>query len=223
MAAAPIVFTKTLAAAAATNIALSQSPGSTAALILNGAAVTAGIATIDTVSANNSVPGRRVILTSGGDDSGLTFTVVGTGPTGNLITDSFLGSNGGAAQSNLDFVTVTGITHTGSVATTITAGTNGVGSSPWFSMNWMGMPPMLIGMAVELVSGSANFSMQHTYDDPNNLLGGAAYPLPFDSAIISGLAVTSEGAYSTPLCAIRLLINSGTGVLRARILQAGVG
>ena len=218
----PIVFTKQLGAASSNNIALSQTPGA-AALTLNGAAVTSGVATIDTATAANVAIGRRVIITSGGNDSGINWTIVGTNSTGNAISDTFAGSNGGAAQSNLDFVSVSSITPSAAVATTAIAGTNGVGSSPWVPLNWYGFSPMNVGIAVELVSGSANFTIQHTYDDPNNLLAGAAFPLAFNSPLINGASATSDGAYTTPITAVRLLINSGTGPLRARILQAGIG
>src|ERR1700682_5761997 len=122
-----IVFNKTMAAASSNSIALSQSPG-TAALTLNGAAVTSGVATIDTASSTNTETGRRVIITSGGNDTGINWVVVGTNSSGNKITDTFAGASGAAAQSNLDFVTVTSITPTGAVASTALAGTNGVGS-----------------------------------------------------------------------------------------------
>lgn len=216
------IFTKQLAAASSNAIALSQSPG-TAALTLNGAAVSAGVATIDTATAANLAIGRRVIVTSGGNDAGITWTAVGTNSTGNPITDTFAGSNGGAAQSNLDFVTVGSITPSAAVATTAIAGTNGVGSSPWIVLNWMGKSPMNLGMAVELVSGAANFTVQHTFDDPNNLTPGVSQPLAFNSALITAAAATIDGSYQTPIVAVRLLINSGTGALRARFVQAGVG
>lgn len=213
----PRVFTKQLGAASVNSIAGSQSPGA-GAITLTAASVT-----IDTATAANSQIGRRVILTSGGNDTGITFTVKGTSASGAPISDSFAGASGGAAQSNLDFVTVNGITHTGSVASTIEAGTNGVGSSPWMPLNWAATSVMNIGYAVELVSGACNFSIQHTYDDPNNLLGGALYPFPFDSPVVAGASSSADGAYTTPIAAIRVLINSGTGEIRVRVLQSSIG
>lgn len=216
------VFTKQLAAASSNNIALSQSPG-TAALTLNGSAVTGGIATIDTAASANSAIGRRVIITSGGDDSGITWTVVGTNSTGNAITDTFAGSNGGGAQSNLDFVKVSKITPSAAVASTVIVGTNGVGSSPWILHNWNGYSPMNIGIGIELVSGVVNFTIQHTYDDPNNLEAGALYPFPFNDAVINQQSGSMDGAMVTPIIASRIVINSGTGEIRVRFLQAGAG
>jgi hypothetical protein len=178
---------------------------------------------IDAATANNSAIGRRVIVTSGGNDLGINWTVTGTNSTGNLISDTFAGASGGDAQSNLDFVTVTSITPSGSVATTAVAGTNGVGSSPWKVLNWHATSDMNVSVAVELVSGTANFSIQHTYDDPNNLLGGALYPLPFIATGNLNLSATIDCFYELPIAAVRVLVNSGTGVLRVRVLQSSIG
>ena len=217
-----IVFTKSLATAAAdNNISASQSPGS-GAILINGSAATAGVATIDAVTSTNLAIGRRVILTSGGNDTGINFTVTGKNGSGNIVSDTFAGASGGAAQSNLDFVTVTGITASGSVATTLKAGTNGVGSSPWLTWNYQVNPPINLGFAVELVSGAVNFTVQYTFDDPNNLPPGVTYPLDFNSAILAQ-AATIDGVLTTPFVATRVLINSGTGVIRARFIQAGIG
>ena len=214
-----VTFTKQLAAASSTNIATSQSGTAATPLTLNGSAVSNGVATIDTSSAANTAIGRRVTISYTGTDT--SFAIVGTNATGNAITDTAVGS-GGTAQSNLDFVTVTSITPVGGGLTGVTAGTNSVGSSQWVPFNWRGYAPMNIGVAVELVSGAAIFTIQHTYDDPNNLPAGVLSPLAFSSVIV-GASQTIDGAYTTPIKALRLLINSGTGELRIRLLQAGAG
>jgi hypothetical protein len=211
-----VTFTKQLAAASSNGIVASQSGSAGVPLTLTTAA---GV-TIDTVTAANSAVGRRVVIAYTGSDT--SFTIVGTNGTGNAITDVAVGS-GGAAQSNIDFATVTSITPVGGGLTGVTAGTNGVGSSPWISWNWRGYSPMNLGMAVELVSGAVNFTVQHTYDDPNLLTPGVIYPLAFSSPIINGASTTVDGAYSTPIVATRILINSGTGAIRVRFLQAGAG
>ena len=221
--ASPIVLTKTLAAAISNGIALSQSPGA-AALTLNGSTVTAGVATLDTA--------RRVILTSGGNDSAITFTIVGTNSTGNGQTDVISGTNGGVAQSVLDFATVSSITPSAAIASTIIAGTNTVGSTPWIPLNWHATSVMNVGFAVELASGAANYTVQHTYDDPNNtqnltvygLVAGESFQsLPFNHPVVQNVSATLDGSYVTPIAAIRLLINSGTGLLRFRVLQSSIG
>ena len=216
-----ITFTKSLAAASANNIATSQSPGS-AAFTLNGSTVSGGVATIDTASNNNMAIGRRVLITSGGDDSGINFLVTGTVASGAVVTDTFAGANAGTAYSNLDFVTVTKIIGSGAVASTVTAGTNGIGSGPWLTANYYGRSPLNIGYAVELVSGAVNYTVQYTYDDPNNLSSGVSFPLAFDT-ILASQSATADSTLTTPIAATRVLINSGTGVIRVRVLQAGIG
>lgn len=179
-----------------------------------------GTATIDAVTAANSSIGRQVVIAYTGTDT--SFTIVGTNSTGNIVTDTAVGS-GGTAVSNLNFVTVASITPVGGGLTGVTAGTNGVGASPWVTWNWRGYSPMNLGMAVELVSGAVNFTVQHTYDDPNNLPAGVVTPLAFVDPNINGASATVESSILTPIVATRLLINSGTGEVRARFEQAGAG
>lgn len=215
----PNIFSRVLATASATAISASQSPAA-GVILINGSAATGGVATF--------AAQRKVIITSGGNDLGITFTVNGTNDAGFPISDSFVGASGGAAQSNLDFRTVTSITHTGSVATTLTAGSNGVGSSLWQIVNWNAYPPS-IGIAVELVSGAANFTIDRTFDDPNILPGtgglnasGRTYPTPWPDAVINGASASAETAINTPIVAWRLTTNSGTGTLTVRALQDGI-
>lgn len=182
--------------------------------------VFAGTATIDSATSNNTALGRRVVIAYTGTDT--SFTIVGTNATGNKITDTAVGS-GGSAQSNLDFVTVTSITPVGGGLTGVTAGTNGVGSSPWWLANWHGYAPVNISVAVEIVSGSVNYTIQYTYDDPNSMANGLTYPIPFNDPVLVNESTTMDGLAISPIKAARVLINSGTGVIRCRFTQAGAG
>jgi hypothetical protein len=218
-----VTFVKTLGAASATSIAASQTPG-TSALTINGSAATNGVATIDAVTSTNTglAIGRRVLMTSGSNDTGINFVVTGTNSTGTIITDTFAGGNP-TAYSNLDFVTVTSITSTGAgPGSTVSAGTNGVGSSWWYRLNERGFPPMNVGIACELVTGSVNYTVQYTFDDPNGTSNGITYPIPFSLATMTGQTATLDGTIVTPVVCVRVLINSGTGTLRVRFLQQSV-
>ena len=212
--AVPIVFTKSLAAASSTAIAASQAGSAGVALTL-----TANPVVIDTATAANSAIGRQVTISYTGTDT--SFKIVGTNSTGNPITDTAVGSSG-TAVSNMNFVTVSSITPVGGGLTGVTAGTNGVGASPWIMANWH-VAMINIGFAVELVSGAVNYTVQYTYDDPNNLLGGAAFPLAFSDPVVAGASANADGSYTNPIAALRVLINSGTGEIRMRVLQSGIG
>lgn len=181
-----------------------------------------GYATIDAATSTNSAIGRRVLITSAGNDAALTWTVTGTDSTGASITDSFAGS-ASTSYSNLDFVTVTSVVPSGNTASTVTVGTNGVGSSSWLVTNWDATSLISLGFAVELVSGSVNFTVQHTYDDPNNLVGGATFPIAFNHSVVTSQNATIDGSYQSPVAAVRILINSGTGEIRFRVLQSSIG
>ena len=212
----PNIFTRVLAASNVTAVSPSQSPG-------------AGVITINTTAGVVLDVQRRIVLTSGSNDSSITFTIAGTNQVGAPITDTITGGNATAVVSNQDFLTVTGITHSGSVAGTFTAGTNGQGSSLWQIINWNSVPNNL-SIAVELRSGAANFTVEHTYDDPNILpgtgglnLAGLTYAYPWPDPTINGASGSAETSYQIPILAWRLTTNSGTGTLVCRSLQSGLG
>ncbi len=184
--------------------------------------VIGGVATLDTQ--------RRVILTSGGNDTGITFTISGAGDNGAPITDTVTGASGAAAISNLDFKTITGVTHTGTVAGTLTIGTTTnfsagivVAATPWFGVNWHAQP-----VNIELsgiVTGTLTWGWQYTYDDPNNLPPGVLFPQPFNHPTLNNITVSQDGAINDPVAAVRLVIISAatnTGSVRGTWMEAGI-
>jgi hypothetical protein len=218
----PTSITKTLAAASANNISVSQSLGAAGNLTITGTAAAGGVATLDTQ--------RRVIITSAGNDSGLTWTVTGTDETNNVVVDSFAGATAGnAVQSNRDFLTVTKIAGSAATAGNVTAGTNGVGSCPWHSISTMKTPDN-VSVAVTVSGAAVNYTVEYTYD--NYWTPGAgntppALPTVFPVQTLVGQVANGEGAPGTgggqPVTGVRLTINSGTGTARLTILEAGLG
>lgn len=200
-------------AAAANNIAASQSPAA-AAITIDGSLATAGVATLDAA--------RRVLITSGGNDSGITFTVVGTNRNGAALTEAVTGSNGSTATTTQDFKTVSSVAHTGSVATTVTVGTSGVGSSQWFFVDNC-VAPVNLGIGV-VVSGTINFTVEYTYDDPNSPYTGT-FPTLFPISALASKVANTDSSLSMPAFAVRLTQNSFTnpGTAKIVIIQAGQG
>ena len=183
--------------------------------------VIGGVATLDTQ--------RRVLITSGASDAGITFTINGAGDNGVPISDTFAGG-AISALSNLDFKTITSITHTGSVAGTITIGTTTnfaagvvVAATPWFGVNWHAQP-----VNIELsgiVTGTVTWGWQYTYDDPNNLPPGILFPQPFFHPTLNNITVSQDGAINDPVAAVRLVIISAatnTGSVRGTWMEAGI-
>src|SRR5215831_7732629 len=203
------------AAASATAISALHSPGA-GAILIDGTSASGGVATLDIA--------RRVLFTSGTSDTGITFTVVGTDRFGQPLTETI---QGGAttATTTQDFKTVTSITHTGSVAGTLTVGT--VSASTAASSEWVAITPTAnpvnIGIYV-LVSGTVNYTVEYTYDDLAAPL--STFPTVFN---ISGGSLTSKtgtadaqaNPFNFPISAVRITLNSYTapGFVKMKVIQ----
>ena len=194
-----------LVAASANNIALTQTLAGAQAVNLNGSTATGGIATLDKA--------RRVVITSVGNDSGITFTLTGTDWAGNLVSEVLAGANAGVATSILDYLTITSIVSSAATAAAITVGTNGVAGSPWVRFDEYAFGPSAIQFSV---SGTANFTFQHTQDDPNDtapqvpILRSAVVWDTSMSTVVNAAATTTIQLPTSPRYG-RVVLNSGTG------------
>ena len=218
-----IAITKALAtAASATAVCLSQTPLASGNLTINGIHAAGGVATLDSQ--------RRILVTSGGDDRSITFTITGTNESGTGIKDTFAGSNGSTAQSNLDFLTVTQVYISGASASTITVGTNGVGSCPWQRFDSYVITPDL-GLTCVLVSGgTATIQVEYTNDDFMVGTSGSAIayapantpPNTFLHPSLQALTATTAGTFDWPIKGWRFTILSGTSSWTVTGIQQGV-
>lgn len=97
-------------------IAESQTISGATTVTLNGALVSGGTYT--------GTPARKIGINSAGDDSGITFTIVGTDSDNTALTEVVTGSGDipGIAYSTGHFKSVTSITTSGSTASTIEVG-----------------------------------------------------------------------------------------------------
>lgn len=209
-----VVTVGPLAAASANNIALSQSPAGAGNLTLNGSTVSGGVATLD-------VP-RQVIFTSSGNDSARTLTVTGTDWSGTTQTETLAGGNGATlATTALAYLTITKVSISGATAGTITAGTNGVGISPWINLD----PWALGSVSGQCVPvGTANFTVQVSNDDPNSY-GNPVLPslMAWDStaAGVTGASAEVQFGLSYAPAWMRVILNSGSGSVRMTLIQHG--
>ena len=209
-----------LAAASATNIALSQSPGAAGNLTLNGSLVSGGVATLDTP--------RRVIVTSGGNDTGITFTAYGTDFAGYPLLAAVAGASGGAADFGVSFKTITRIAISAAAASTVTVGTNTVADSVPLNLDEFGFP--VVSLQVN-VSGTVNYTVNSTIDDftnPNWIQGTGGTASAFsnatwvnssDSAVVSAMA-SKQSNYSYVPKWVRVTLNSGIGSISLQVIQA---
>ena len=205
-------FTLNLApsAASAVSVCASQSPGA-GAITLNGSLVSVGVATIGAA--------QFITLVSGGNDTGITFTVTGTDADGNAQTEAITGASAGTATGTKFFKTVTGITHTGSVATTLTSGNAITSVSPSFFPN-NSVYPTNLGISIQLVSGTGTFALNQTYETFQSYPADSVW---FAHATLTALSATASGSLLFPVSALRLRASASTSaVLRCQIVQAGI-
>ncbi|KKT61763.1 MAG: hypothetical protein UW55_C0024G0015 [Candidatus Giovannonibacteria bacterium GW2011_GWA2_44_26] len=135
---------------------------------------------------------------------------------GRAQTEDVTGASAGTATSTKYFKTVTGIAHTGSVATTLTSGNTIDAVSNTVRPN-LNTSPIAIGIGIVLVSGTATYKVQHSYQD-----GTSSHPTLWFDNTAGAKTASSEATYSTPVATIRLLISaSASGLLSGNIVQAG--
>lgn len=204
-----------LASASANNICLTQSPTAAAGFTLNGSLVTAGVAILDTA--------RRVLFTFAADETGHTITLRGTDRAGQTQSETIAGTTAGTVYSVLDYKTVTSISISANSTGAITVGTNGVASSAWVRMDEYADPS--IGLAC-VVSGTVNYTVQQTFDDPNSATNPVAaasvtWQSSGDSAVV-GATGTKQSSFSYVPTYIRVLLNSGSGSVTMTATQSGV-
>jgi len=209
----PIVITAgPLAAASAVGIAANQ--------VVTGAAnmtLTSSTVTLD-------VP-RRVLITNVGNDSGITFTIIGTTFGGATISETVTGTSGSSVSTTNDFATVTSIRTSGSTSVSgASAGTNGVAGSSWVRFD--DFAPSNTSIQCN-VTGTVNYTVQSTLDDPNSAtnpvaLNAVTWVSSSDTNVVGQSATKQSNFLFAPIFA-RVLLNSGTGSVTATFIQDSNG
>ena len=96
-----------------------------------------------------------------------------------------------------------------------TVSKTGVGSSASLVMN-TNISPFNVGFGV-VVSGTVNYTVQHTFDDPYS-----GFSTWFPHPTIASQAASADGNYAFPVTGIRLTVNSGGGTATLKLIQAGI-
>jgi len=200
-----------------TIISITASAGTTGAITVGNS----GTATLDLA--------RHIIITSGGNDTGVTFSLYGTDWNGDPQSESITGASGAAASSVLDYLTVTRIQTSAAVATTVTVGTNGVAASQWVRFDSLAaMSPTAIQCTV---SGTVNATVQQTLEDPNIITNQLPTPtyrwsksgitwLSHADAGLVGLTANVQGGWAYVPTFARVLLNSGSGAVTMTVVQS---
>ena len=147
-----------------------------------------------------------------------TFTIVGSDANDVAITDAIAGPNGVATvTSTKRFKTVTSVTVSATTgADTFNIGWTALASTPWVLLN-TGKTPFEVGIGAVLVSGAANYDLEHTYDDVTT---NETVQVAYNNPTMAGETASTDVGLVHPVRAVRLDINSHTaGVMRFTVLH----
>lgn len=157
-------------AASTTLLALLQAgPESGTAFVLTATAA----GPIDPQAGTQLGLGRIVTISSSGDDSGLTFAIVGKDQNGNTVTENVTGANTGVAASANYYTSVQSITPSGNTASTVSAGIRGTTAAAALGTLPLDLYQRIGGIVAVDVTGTISYTVNMTFDD---CLGVAANP-----------------------------------------------
>lgn len=216
----PYAISETITGANASTVSSTKKYQAITSITISGAA--AGALTVGAYGTATLDMQRRVLITSAGNDSGITFAITGTNQSGDVISETLTGANATTAQSVLDYLTVTSIIPSAAVASTLTIGTSGVASSPWVRFDDYAANSQTTLAAI--VSGIVNYDIQVSMDDPNDANRGmtpaqVTWISSADTAVVGATATKLSSFTFTPLFS-RVLLNSGTGTVMTTFRQA---
>lgn len=211
----PKTFTKSLTAASANCVALSQSVAVGGSAIINGASAAAGAFTLDTQ--------RRLIITSSGNDTGKTAVISGNRGTGQPVNEVLALTNAGVAVSALDYSSGGKVVFPAGTVGNVTIGTDTIGSTDWAVPNY-NISPFSLDITMQL-AGSVTWAFETTNDlnfwDPPKA-PSVATPEPNVNVVVAATTVAQGITLSAPVTGYRFTISSGVGTLTAQAMQAGI-
>ena len=153
---------------------------------------------------------RQVAVTSVGNDTGVTFTVVGTDADTYPLTEVLTGVSAGAVESTEYFKTITSIANSAATATGgITVGTVDELITKTIPIDWRSDHQATVNVDV---TGVIDFTLEQTFDDVQR----PGFPARSASQNSQWIAVATSGAADNTLnpllgaTAIRLKVNSYT-------------
>lgn len=170
---------------------------------------------------------RRAAITSAGNDADKTFTISGLDWSGNPISEVLTGAAAGVAQSVYDYSAVYSIVASAEPAAGISVGTNGVASSRPIFMDRFCFSPTSLQV---VVSGTVNYTVSQSLDaaeiqpqyvdqPPTNNYTNVTWINYPDSVFVAATA-TAQGNYAYIPNMTRITLNSGSGSVTYKVLQA---
>lgn len=195
----------------AVGISLAQQTAGAGDLLLNGALVDDGVATM----LNNP---SRLEITSAGNLSGVDFTITGTNFDGKEIVETIAGPNATTVITNSYFYTVSQISVDGAVGTDVTVGPTDQSVSKIVPVSRF-PGDILLGIQTNIsTSATIDYTLQFTLD---NVQTSSANQKWLDVSSYSGKTADFYGSLTTPIRALRIKINShSSGTVTTTIIQS---
>lgn len=171
--------------------------GGAGAITMDGALVSGGIATMDFA--------RQIGIISAGNDSGITFTIVGTDQDNKDLTEVITGGNIATVESSDYFKTIESITASGASAGNVTIGTVDEVSSQSVPLR----SKSGLGATINInVTGTINFSVQERFDNiqlTNLAIQNANWQ---DVSALNAKTADTTASISAGATAARIIVNS---------------
>jgi len=84
------------------------------------------------------------------------------------------------------------------------------------------LTPFNVGLGATINSGTATYTVQHTFDDVYASNYNPSTGTWFNQPDITAVTTNQDGNYAFPVSAIRLNVSASTGSVTLHVLQAGV-
>lgn len=182
-------------------------------------AATTGNVSVGAYSAAVLSPAGRVTITPAGNESTNNFTITGTNWNGDTISEVLAGQNATASTSVLDYKTVTSVVPENATAAAVEVGTAQSGGSRWMRLDsWANAQ---VGVQVN-VSGTIDYSVEQTFDDPNsptNPIAAADVTWLAGPADITTESTAKVSAFAYAPTFLRIISNSGNGTATLTAVQ----
>ena len=162
---------------------------------------------------------RQGLITSSGDDSDITFTMVSLDQAGNPQTETITGPNATTGAFSLSAKTIVSIRTSAPAGGTVTVGTTEVARSPIFYPDRY-QNPFNVGIGCT-VTGTVDYDVQHTFTAFDE--GSETVPTWFVNSGIDGKTANQDGNYAYAVRGVSLLLNSGTGSVTITAIQSAGG
>lgn len=209
----PISFTYAPTSTSANAICLAQQAASGASLVLNGALVSGGVATMG----NQQI----VTITTTENDTAVNAVITGTNRQGAAISETLALGNSALVSSTKYYYTVTSIVVSGAITANLTVGVNGLGASQAYVLD-INETTFGVAVAVDTATGSPTYKLQYTYDD----VFASTWPNSttqhwFDSTSMTGKSAAFVENITAVVQAVRFVITTqaSSQSLSGRIIQ----